>query len=164
LLAFGAALLLSLALLLAAAKAHGRQVRLERELEGHREVVFGGDNPPFVEALWRRDRRRFWTVVPLAALAMGAWLWLGDAGRAPLPGLFARDPTFGLSLAALVLWPLTAGFLVAGVRSAAHLRARLRERPDADPAWRREAWRGSVRWWSLVAALALAVAWLSIVA
>lgn len=162
-LAFAAALLLSVALLLVAAKAHGRQVRLERELEGHHEVVFGGENPPFVMALWRRDRRRFWTAAPLFGLAMGGLLWLGDAGRVPLPGLFARDPTFGLSLAALVLWPGALAFCLAGLLSLARLRGRLRERP-AEPSWRRAAMRGSAFWWTLVALLALAVSWLSIVA
>ena len=46
----------SLAAFLTAAKSHGRQVRLERELAGVWEVVFGGSNPPAVVAIWRTDR------------------------------------------------------------------------------------------------------------
>src|SRR5262245_1556374 len=54
---------------LAAAKAHGRQVRLERELAGIFEVVFGGRNPPAVEGIWRKDRWVFWSVWALSLLA-----------------------------------------------------------------------------------------------
>jgi len=61
-------------LFLAAAKAHGRELRLERIAAGVREVVFGGTNAPFVESLWRAERLRFWVVMPLAAIALGAAL------------------------------------------------------------------------------------------
>src|SRR2546426_10713554 len=63
--------LASVAAFLAAAKSHGRQLRLEREVAGYWEVRFGGTNPPFVAALWRRDRVRFWAItLPLGL----AWL------------------------------------------------------------------------------------------
>lgn len=81
------AAVLTLPAFLLAAKAHGRQVRLERERAGHHEVTFGsGANHPFVEALWRRDRVAFWTIAPLCAIGFalllfvgaraGAWAWL----------------------------------------------------------------------------------------
>ena len=138
------ALGLSLVLLLVGAKAHGRQVRLERELEGHREVVFGGENPPFVVALWRRDRVRFWTVVPLAALAFGVLAWTLRAG-------------WGWTLVAVLLWAPIMGFTTAGLRSLHGLRARLKEK-EASAEWRRDAARGSVLWWGAVGGLLLAVA------
>lgn len=93
--------LLGVGALLVAAKAHGRQVRLEREAAGYREVVFGGENPAFVEALWRRDRRRFWGTLPFAALALGALAWS------------ARG--WPLALVAALLWAPIVSFHVAGL-------------------------------------------------
>ena len=137
-------LALSVGLLLAAAKAHGRQVRLERELEGHHEVVFGGDNPAFVVGLWRRDRVRYWTVAPLAALLFGALAWW-------------LRPGWGWALVAVLLWAPVAGFATAGLLSLAALQGRMREKsPPAG--WRRDAARGSLLWWGLAAALAAGVA------
>lgn len=187
---FALAAAASLALLLVAAKAHGRQVRLEREREGHHEVVFGGENAPFVVALWRRDRIRFWSVAIVAALAAGglcAWL---------RPGL-------GWTLLAVLLWAPVAGFAAAGLASLrrllgdavplpprnaeprkdgeqgprfaadrgekrghaggaeSRLQGGMEEEEEAQAAWRRAALRGSVGWWSAAGALALAVALLA---
>ena len=63
--------LIGVAALLVAAKAHGRQVRLEREAAGYHEVVFGGTNPPFVDALWRADRFRFRDFAPRRLVLQG---------------------------------------------------------------------------------------------
>lgn len=123
-------LVLASATMLVAAKAHGRQVRLERELAGHNEVVFGGANAPFVEALWRRDRVRFWSVAPVAGVAVGAALWAW------------RGPAWALAAAPL---GMLAGFVVAGLRSWLGL---AREGGAGG--------RGSVAWWALVAAGACA--------
>lgn len=140
---FLAALLLSVALLLVSAKAHGRQVRLERELEGHHEVVFGGENPPFVTALWRRDRRAYWTLVPLAAAgAAGASLWL------PMP--------LAWTLLAVLLWAPILGFAAVGLASLARLRKAMKKK-EASAAWRAAAARGSAAWWGAAGLLALAV-------
>jgi len=112
------AAILTAPLFLLAAKAHGRQVRLERERAGHHDVEFGGGrdrsrgedvsqhvrkNPPFVEALWRRDRVAFWIAAPLAAVAMA------------IP-LFARVGGAWALLAAP--WGMIAAFLGLGVASA----------------------------------------------
>src|SRR5262245_8588171 len=67
-------LVMSTGLCVVAAKAHGRQLRLERELEGHHSVVFGGVNHPWVEQTWRRDRHRFWILTPLLAVTLAAVL------------------------------------------------------------------------------------------
>jgi hypothetical protein len=140
----------SLVLLLVAAKAHGRQVRLERERAGYHEVVFGGENPPFVEALWRRDRVGYWTVAPLAALLLGAGTWLSGAG-------------LGLVLTAVLLWAPTVGFVALGLASLGRL-VRGKPEKEEEEGWRRAALRGSAAWWGAagLAALAVAVlAWLA---
>lgn len=135
-------LVLSLAALGAAAKAHGRQIRLERERAGYTRVVFGGDNPAFVVALWRRDRVRLWSVAAAVALAATA-LHLAHLG--PLRG--------GLGTAqALLLAPMLAGFVVSGLASwAALLRT-----SAVDPSFTRRSLPGSAAWWTLVLALAAA--------
>lgn len=133
-----AVLILSLATMLLAAKAHGRQLRLEREQMGIHHVEFGGTNPPEVEALWRRDRRRFWPTTAVAFLALAAWAYAADLG-APAPALWRSDPTFGGSLLVLPLWAMTVGFVATGLRSLAALR---------DAAGR----RASYAWWGGVAA------------
>lgn len=131
----------SAALLLLAAKAHGRQVRVERERAGYDHVVFGGDNPPHVEALWARDRRRYWTFVPPAAVALAGAAWL------------ARPGDWGLALVAALLWAPTMGFVFAGLRSLAEFG---RVEPRKDEAWARRAQRGSAAWWAAVALAAAA--------
>src|SRR2546422_4443113 len=63
---------LGVVLLFLSAKAHGRQIRLERGLEGYMEGDFMKENPPWVEALWRKDRRRFWPTFALAIAVLSA--------------------------------------------------------------------------------------------
>lgn len=128
-------LTLSLVTMLAAAKAHGRQVRLEREHAGFHDVRFGGDNPPFVEALWRRDRVRFWSSFPVF-LALAAAL------------LYVRDGV-GAHLFAAPLFAGILAFTLAGLRSHASLLRAMRTTP-AEAVWRRGAMRGSAAWWTLV--------------
>lgn len=83
--------------LLVAAKSHGRQVRLVREAAGFRDVAFGGVNAPFVVALWRRDRVRFWSVF----LVVVVGIVVGSRGRvvllAPLWAGVAAFVAAGLS-------------------------------------------------------------------
>jgi len=73
------ALVGALPLILLAAKTHGRALRLEREKKGYHHVEFGGDNPPEVEAMWKRDRYHFWilTIALVAVLAGIAWALRG---------------------------------------------------------------------------------------
>jgi hypothetical protein len=131
--------LLNLALLLAAAKAHGRQMRMERLARGHAIAGFArGVNPPWVEARWAWERRLFWGLYPaLLGLCTGllGWTW-------PLPlEVFSLD----LSLMGLLAW------------------GRLERDWRADPAGitgrQGAGWMGMVRresaaWWALVAGLA----------
>lgn len=142
-----AAIVASVALLLVSAKTHGRQLRLERELQGYHTVVFGGENPAWVEARWRQDRIGFWTIVPVAALALG---WL------------AWPHGWALRLTAALLWAPIVGFVAMGlasqVRLARALDAKSAEQKEERTGWIREARRGSAIWWALVVVLVPVVA------
>lgn len=98
-------ILASVALFLLTAKIHGRQLRLERESHGVLHVVFGGENPPEVEALWRAERLRFALVV--AATAGAAALGLYALGASPL-----------LLVLSVLLWAPSLAFLALGAASA----------------------------------------------
>jgi hypothetical protein len=150
---------LSVALFLAAAKTHGRQMRLERELAGYFHVTFGARNAPWVEAHWRRDRFRFWplaaALAALAALATLAWGFTAPA---------AGSRTATLVLAAL-LWAPAVSFATSAALSAARLARALGDPgndgggawdPDARARWAHAAWAGSALWAVLTLALALA--------
>lgn len=114
---------------LVSAKAHGRQVRLVRERAGIHEVEFGGTNPPLVEALWQKDRVRFWTAYPVLAAA-AALAYVAACPCAAVP--------WGAVLLAAGPWAFSAAFFVAGLP---HL-------PEAAPADARP----SVAWWCAAAA------------
>lgn len=162
--AFGVGVALSVGLLLLAAKSHGRQIRVERERAGFFEVSFGraAANPPWVEALWRGDRWRFWTVFPLAAVAL-ATLLVTRSGEADAALPFESDafapPLWALLLVATLLWAPVASFTFCGLWSYARL-LRLRRDPSqggpksaaivAPPAseWWRPALWGSLAYWS----------------
>jgi hypothetical protein len=143
-------LILSVVTFLVAAKSHGRQVRLERERAGHTQVAFGGENPPFVEALWKRDRVRYWST---AAIAFAVALALVVASSS----LGLPRPLGGGALGAawtMLFLPLITGFLVCG---AASLTGFVASRA-VDPRFTTEALPGSAAWWSLaLAALATTV-------
>jgi hypothetical protein len=129
-------------LILSAAKAHGRQIRLEREARGFMRVDFRSRNEPYVEALWRRDRRLFWaTFAFLAGFSLVAAAVTADW---PLGGF-------------LMAWSFAASFVAAGLASWRRFFA------DAigEAVWRRQAVAGSVRWWLLVllAAATAGIAW-----
>lgn len=116
----------SAALFLLAAKAHGRELRIERQAAGYHHVVFGSpDMPPFVQALWQRERVYFWALT--AALALGAGLLL-----------FRMDAPKGISAVVLLTWVPAASFLGLGLYSLA------RRGIAAEGAG------GSVAWWGLV--------------
>jgi hypothetical protein len=98
----------SVVVFLVAAKVHGRQLRLEREAAGYASVRFGGENPPWVEALWRAERVRFWSST--IALAVAILL----ARRA---GVAALRP-WATVAAATLLWAPSVSFLALGALSA----------------------------------------------
>jgi hypothetical protein len=121
--------LASFATFILAAKAHGREIRLERVAAGIQHVTFGGDNPAFVDALWAAERLRFWVATPILSLIMVAVLVFAGASRASLS-------TIGF---ASLLWAPSAVFMVLGLMSI--VRAGALERAELG---------GSVAWWSLV--------------
>lgn len=140
---------------LLAAKAHGRQLRLERELEGYRRVVFGGANPPFVETLWRLDRVRYWSIVMGLALAV---LGLFALARAQGWGWPFLGGGVG-SVAWLVMWGApVAAFLMCGVWSLTRFLHAISEKLDGrvDTEWLSESLHGSA-WWFTAAVLATAL-------
>jgi hypothetical protein len=117
----------SFATFILAAKAHGRELRLERVAAGIQQVTFGGDNPAFVDALWATERLRFWVATPILSLILVVVLALAGASRS----------TIGF---ASLLWAPSAVFMVLGVMSIG--RAGGLERAELG---------GSVAWWSVVA-------------
>lgn len=130
-------IILSAVLFLLAAKAHGRELRLEREAAGFSQITFGApDNPPFVESLWHQERVRFWALSGLLALVA-------------LGGLLAKGAPAGMVALVVLTWVPALSFLGLGLYSLL----------------RRGAWTGaalgSLGWWSLVlmafAAIALVV-------
>jgi hypothetical protein len=144
-------LVLSVVTFLVAAKSHGRQVRLERERAGHTRVVFGGDNPPFVEALWKRDRIRYWSAAAIAFAAALALVMASSSFGMPRP---LGGGALGAAWTLLFL-PLVTGFLVCGAASLTDFMASR----AVDPRFTTESLPGSAAWWSMVlAALSTTVA------
>jgi hypothetical protein len=144
-------LVLSVVTFLVAAKAHGRQVRLERERAGHTQIVFGGENPPFVEALWKRDRIRYWTVAAIVFAVAALLVLVASSSGVPRP---LGGGALGAAWTMLFL-PLVTGFLVCGTASLAGFLATR----AVDPRFTTETLPGSAAWWSLVlAALSTTVA------
>ncbi|MFO1535275.1 MAG: hypothetical protein ABR586_06380 [Thermoplasmatota archaeon] len=137
LLAGAAQAVVAVALVLAAAKAHGRQLRLERTQAGYPDADFRGANAAWVEALWRQDRVRFWSLfaalAPLTVVAAYVVQW------SPVP--------FWVRAALVLAWAMAACFTAMGVWSL----WRLAERDSAG--WRSHAIGSSFLWWTLVALL-----------
>src|SRR5262245_278820 len=104
----------SIAAYLLAAKVHGHQLRIERELAGYMEVVFGGSNPPFVEALWSRERMIYWSITGSLVLLGAAYAFAASRAGWPMPLAGSR---IGVALL-VTLWPMTIAFLVSGLLSA----------------------------------------------
>ena len=163
---FWLVLVASVALFISAAKSHGRQVRLERELEGHTQVTFGAPNHPWVEALWRKDRVRFWSAYPaVLALALGYGLAARRAGLPlPFPGAAPGARAWGLVLLIGLLWAPVVAFVTAGMFSLVRLNGALGQSSAEKVGlatraeWAATAMQGSAGWWALTLALAIAVA------
>lgn len=145
----------SLGLFLASAKAHGRQLRLEREKAGYFEVAFGGKNPAFVEGLWRQERLLFWSLAgALCAFALAYAVAARRYGwRIPFCPAEGGSPPWWLLPLWGAIWPLCLAFIATGALSAWRLRMALASDPSADPHWLAAARLGSLGWWALVALL-----------
>jgi hypothetical protein len=122
----GLLVLSSAVLFLLAAKAHGRELRLERQAAGFPHISFGSpDMPAFVQQMWQRERVAFWTVTVLLAIVVGAKLLASDAAR-------------GVSALVVLTWVPAASFAGLGLWSL------WRKGLSTDGAG------GSFAWWSLV--------------
>lgn len=149
-------LFLSLLLFLAAAKTHGRQIRLERELRGHMDIQFGtGTNPPFVEGLWRRDRIRFWSLFAVLAALFLVLALVPIVPSSALPLHRATEErALARSLIGALLWAPTITFLTLAVLSLRRFRHD-EKNPTPDepnvhhpPPWRIHARRSTLFWFA----------------
>lgn len=122
-------ILVSVVLFVIAAKAHGRELRLEREANGVTHVVFGGQNPPAVEAIWSAERRRFWVLAPVLAGALALVLRRFGGGA-------------GLMALGALAWAPVIAFIALGLASAARTGVSARGHLT-----------GSIGWWTFVLAL-----------
>ncbi len=134
---------------LVAAKAHGRQIRLERQLAGHWHVTFGAQNPAFVEELWRRERLYFWSLVAVFVLATIGFRLLAPRFSWQLPSLLFLH----------VLLPLIVAFVATGSMSL--VRFVLASRSAQPEQWLTQAAWGSAGWWLLTIALGAALSFLA---
>ncbi|HUR61164.1 MAG TPA: hypothetical protein VM286_02205 [Candidatus Thermoplasmatota archaeon] len=128
----------ALGLVVAAAKAHGRQLRLEREQAGYPRADFRGPNDAWVETFWRHDRIRFW------------WLFATTAPWTALWAVWHAWPSIPLAVARAALhvaWVFAGCFWVVGVWSLWRLADREAE------GWRSHAIGTSFLWWTLVSLL-----------
>ena len=150
----------SAALFFAVAKAHGRQLRLERERAGYFEVVFGGKNPAFVEGLWKQERLLFWSLDgALCAFALAYAVAAQRFGwHSPFRPNGELPPPFWLLPLWAGVWPMCLAFGFTGVLSAWRLRMALVSGPPIDRSWLAAARLGSLGWWTLVLMLAGLVA------
>lgn len=148
----------SLLLFLASAKAHGRQLRLEREKAGYMQVTFGGKNPAFVEGLWRQERKLFWSLTGAAvAFAMAYAVAVRRFGWHVLMEDSAGIAPWWLIPLGIAVWPMTLGFTLTGLISITRLWASLSSGARPAAGWVAAAWRGTAGWWSVVAALSAMV-------
>ena|SRR3990172_12036586 len=156
---FWVVLVLSVITFLIAAKSHGRQLRLERELAGYEHVTFGGVNPPFVEELWHKDRVEYWrtfavfmTLAIFYVMAAKKWnILLPYSGENPQDG--------GWQFVLLVVpWIFVLTFTIVGMTSLIRLIHMFNQSESAfgpGTVWRQQALWGSAGWWSAVLALSV---------
>jgi hypothetical protein len=147
--------LTSIWLFFASAKAHGRQLRLEREFEGHYSVEFGGKNHAWVEALWKAERFRFWGLTVVCEIGL------------LVVGVISHSASWKLGLVAIGWIPSLAFTVTGGLSLWRLLQAmKLRNRNASTaqslrPNWVVNAMIGSAGWWVLVLILGVAAAFLS---
>ena len=144
----------SVAAFLVASKAHGRQLRLERELAGHWHVTFGAPNHPFVEALWQRERAIYWSIAVALIVASITYVVLAPRLSWPFP-LTPRGERSWWGGIPMLIWPFVVAFILTGLMSLARL---LRATTTgADSAWLQQAMWGSAGWWAVTLVVAAAL-------
>lgn len=129
-------------LFLSAAKSHGRQYRLERELQGFWTVSFTSENDPWVERFWFRQRVVYWSLASFVALSMVMILRF-KTKKTNLAG--KRWMLFALLS---FISSMIAAFIVSGLVSMVRLFWKLaRNVPAPGPEWLANAVWGSIGWW-----------------
>jgi hypothetical protein len=155
-------LALGAATFLVAAKAHGRQLRLERELAGYWHVTFGAENPPFVEALWHRERVVYWSLAAATALATIGFRVLAPrfAWSLPVEGTPTGRSLIGL-LFLHVLAPFVVAFVATGLLSLGRFALAARSGTVSNrtlpESWLSHAAWGSAGWWLFTVAMGVAL-------
>ena len=155
---FWVVLILSIVTFLIAAKSHGRQLRLERELAGHHHVTFGGTNPPFVATLWQKDRVEYWRTFAVILILFASYALAAMRFNLPLP--FANDDAaeqVGSLLIFGFLWTFILTFMIVGMMSLTRLREAMSQEVIADSDWETRAIVGSAMWWSGVISLSVII-------
>src|SRR2546425_1152124 len=93
-----------------------RQIRLERQLQGDFDIDFIRDNDPWVEGLWRTDRRQFLIAFPVAAVVLASLV--AATGSSWVAARFGSDPLgnplLGAIGLAVLLWAPVAAFVANG--------------------------------------------------
>lgn len=129
---------------LSAAKSHGRQHRLERELEGHWKVSFTSRNHPWVERFWLRQRIVYWSIATITAIVLVKQFLFRKSAK--LHWIVSGVFTIGISM--------IVAFVVTGLLSWARLGLKLSRSPAlASPEWLENLHAISLGWWLLTALL-----------
>ena len=131
---------------LAAAKSHGRQYRLERELEGHWTVSFTSENHPWVERFWFRQRVLYWSIASVcAALIIVFRNRFGFSKNGKWQKILWGLMTIGLSM--------IAAFVASGLMSWARLAIKLSGNSAPGSEWLENLHWISLGWWLLTTIL-----------
>ena len=129
---------------LSAAKSHGRQHRLERELEGHWKVSFTSENHPWVERFWFRQRIVYWSIATITAIVLLKQFLFSKNSK--LHWIVSGVITIGISM--------IVAFVVTGLLSWARLSLKLLRNPAlASSEWLENLQLISLGWWLLTALL-----------
>jgi hypothetical protein len=129
---------------LSAAKSHGRQHRLERQLEGHWKVSFTSENHPWVERFWFRQRIVYWSIATITAIVLLKQFLFRRNSK--LHWIVSGVLTIGISM--------IVAFVVTGLLSWARLGLKLLKNPAlATPEWLENLHLISLSWWLLTALL-----------
>jgi hypothetical protein len=132
--------ILLILLFLSAAKSHGRQYRLERELAGYWTVSFTSDNAPWVERFWFRQRVVYWSLASFIALSMIIWRF-----KKKVTVNWKQWMLFALLT---LIRSMIAAFMITGAISMIRLFWKLaRNIPAPSPDWISHAVWGSLGWW-----------------
>jgi len=143
---------------LSSAKTHGRQHRLERELQGHWTVSFTSrsQNHPWVERFWFRQRLVYWSLASITAGLLLAGRFRSNGSRWKLYAVKNYGKwAWTLFLIMTVLSSMIVAFAATGLLSAMRIALKLNKIPSPGADWLQGAIWGSLGWWLLTTFLVL---------